>query len=165
MRAVILGLGGVIILTACVSDPRPRYAGPPPPHAVTFEHLDECPNPMTESMVWVLVEGVATEVLDPRNVRIEAADGRTILVSIANVGDRATPGATARLEQLLEHRLVSVVINPSNRDATEVAGEIRSGGADGLEPPSGPPGVLAGRDHPARRGRGVAAMNSTTLNA
>jgi endonuclease YncB( thermonuclease family) len=56
--------------------------------------------------------------------------GKTVLVTIANVGERATPEATTRLKQLIENRSVTVLIGPSNRDATEVAGELRSGPID-----------------------------------
>ena len=85
---------------------------------------------MTESMAWIGIDGVVTDVMSPRQIRVQPTNGGSIVVSIANVGERATAEATERLAQLTHNRPVSVAINPSSRDAAEVAGEVHVNGVD-----------------------------------
>ena len=75
-------------------------------------------------MAWSLVEGVVTEVLNARDLRILTADGERIHASIANIGERTSPMAIVRLKELVGNRRVSVMVNPSDRDDASIVGEV-----------------------------------------
>jgi endonuclease YncB( thermonuclease family) len=79
----------------------------------SFEHLDECPNPIRESMSWLLVEGRVVDVTNARTFRIRADKGDAIDVSLANVGEPFDADAAAMLRKRIIGTRVSVMANQS----------------------------------------------------
>jgi len=89
----------------------------------TFEHPDECPNPVTESMLWHLVQGSVVEVTGARTFRLRADSGEVLTVSLANIGEPADPEATAMLKRMIDGKRVSVMFNkPADRG--EISGDV-----------------------------------------
>jgi endonuclease YncB( thermonuclease family) len=95
-----------------------------------IEHLDVCPNPVNESMAWAYVSGVATDVVDARTFRLRTDDGRTVTVTIPNVGATSAAGAVDALRRLVQGKKVEVFVNPKSREDLEVIGEVHVGKTD-----------------------------------
>ena len=91
---------------------------------VQFEHLDVCPNPARESMVWAYVSGVVTDVVDARSFRIRTDDGRSVTVTIANVGTATAAEAVGALRRLVQGKKVEVFVNPKSSEHLDVVGEV-----------------------------------------
>jgi endonuclease YncB( thermonuclease family) len=116
----VVGLLIVVLSMRCATR-YPRCGGPPP---ATFEHLDECPNPVTESMGWLLVEGTVVEVTDFRSFRLQTAQG-VVTVSLANVGEPHDAGAREALQQMIVGKNVSVERNPSAK-GDDITGDVHN---------------------------------------
>ena len=95
-----------------------------------FPHLDECPDPMMESMSWRSVEGTAVDVGDDLRFRLKTDEGRTVGVTIANVGAAKDGRAVPRLRRMLQGRRVTVLVNPSFYEDPEITGEVHAGNVD-----------------------------------
>ncbi len=90
----------------------------------TFEHLDECPNPITENMAWHLVQGSVVEVTSARTFRLRADSGEVLTVSIANIGEPADPEAMAMLKRMINGKRMSVMFNKPADPQGEITGEV-----------------------------------------
>ena len=89
-----------------------------------FEHLDECPNPITENMAWRLVQGSVVEVTSARTFRLRADSGEILTVSLANIGESADSEAAAMLKRMINGKRMSVMFNkPADRQG-EITGEV-----------------------------------------
>ena len=95
-----------------------------------FPHLDECPDPMMESMAWVSIDGTVVDVGDDLRFRLKTDEGRTVVVSIPNVGAAKDGRAVPRLKRLVQGRRVTVFVNPSYADDPEITGEVHAGNVD-----------------------------------
>ena len=89
-----------------------------------FEHLDECPNPIAESMSWDLVQGSVVDVTTARTFRLLEDSGEVLTVSLANVGEPADPEATDVLKRMINGKRISVMLNHSADRHAEVTGEV-----------------------------------------
>jgi endonuclease YncB( thermonuclease family) len=107
----------------------PRCGGFPIVEPPAFEHLDECPNPTTESMAWMLVSGTVVEVTAARSFRLQTAQG-VVTVSLPNVGEPYDAGAREALQRMIVGKKVSVMRNPS-ADGNDITGEVLD--ADGQD--------------------------------
>jgi endonuclease YncB( thermonuclease family) len=87
-----------------------------------FEHLDECPDPTTENMGWISIEGSVIEVTNARSFRLQTAQG-VVTVSLPNVGEPYDAGAGAALQRMIDGKKVSVMRNPS-ADGNDITGEV-----------------------------------------
>ena len=88
------------------------FGGSPP----AFEHLDECPNPITENMAWHLVQGSVVEITSARTFRLRADSGEILAVSLASVGEPADHDAMAMLKRMIAGKRMSVMFNkPAGR--------------------------------------------------
>jgi|GEM_PF-1022429 len=88
-----------------------------------FEHLDECPNPITESMSWRLVQGSVVEVISARTFRLRADSGEVLTVSIANVGEPVDTEAIGMLKRMIDGKRMSVMFNKADQNG-EITGEV-----------------------------------------
>jgi endonuclease YncB( thermonuclease family) len=105
---------------------RAQLAGPP-----SFEHQDECGNPVVESMLWISVEGRVIKVVDGDTITVQTKDSKRKRVNLVAVD--ATAGqdvARSLLTTLVLNRSVSVLVNPSNRDSSTVVGVVHTKGKD-----------------------------------
>jgi endonuclease YncB( thermonuclease family) len=89
-----------------------------------FAHLDECPNPITESMGWLLVEGRVVEVTSARTFRLRTGKGDIVDVSLANIGEPFDPDAAEMLRKLILGTHVSVMANQSADLKKGIAAEV-----------------------------------------
>jgi len=92
-----------------------------------FPHLDECPNPMVESMGWRLIQGTVIEITGPRSFRLRTDSGPIVRVSLANIGEPVDPEAATFLQRLISRKRVSVMANPSADPRNEITAEVRDG--------------------------------------
>jgi len=94
-----------------------------PAATTTFEHPDECPNPVTESMSWHLVQGSVVEVIGARTFRLRADSGEVLTVALANIGEPADSDATAMLKRMIDGKRMSVMFNKPDRQG-EITGQV-----------------------------------------
>ena len=92
--------------------------------ATRFPHLDECPNPVMESMSWHPIAGSVTEVVDARTFRLRTDDGRLVEASIAGIGEPFNPRAAEVLRKRLSGKRATVFVNPTNAENDRIAGEV-----------------------------------------
>ena len=93
----------------------------------TFPHQEECGNPALESNYFLVVEGRAVEVTSPRSFVLVEANGRTVNVTLANVGEPFHATTQDVLRSWLEGEDVTVLVQPSawrNSDVVAVV-EVR----------------------------------------
>jgi len=113
--------------------------------AHSFEHLDECPNPITENMAWHLVQGSVVDVTSVRTFRLRADSGEILTVSIANIGEPADSEGTAMLKRMIDGKRMSVMFNKQgeitgdvdDQDGRDIARQLlRAGAATFVEAPA-----------------------------
>lgn len=108
-----------------VSQTPPTPAAEPKP-SIRFEYEKECGSPLVESMVWVTVDGKVTRILDDASIEIETADQELKRVTLAAVdSSRDAKAAQATLTGLVLNKDVSVLLNPGNRQSTDITGMVR----------------------------------------
>ena len=93
--------------------------------SLRFEYEKECGSPLTESMIWMSIEGKVVEVLKGDAIIVLTGNNERKHVSLAGVNSGSTLAAQALLINLILNREVSVLVNPSNIAAKEVSGVVR----------------------------------------
>ena len=95
--------------------------------SLSFEHEDECGNPLVESMLWMSVEGRVIKVVDGDTIVVQTKDNKRKRVNLVAV-DAAAGQEVARslLYRLVLNRSVSVLVNPSNIDSSAVVGVVHT---------------------------------------
>lgn len=116
MLTIKLFVASFVVLASMGAAHKP--SAPPP-----FEHLDECPNPITENMAWHLVQGSVVDVTSARTFRLRADSGEIVVVSLAGVGEPAGPEAMIMLKRLIDGKRMSVMFNKPDAQG-EITGEV-----------------------------------------
>lgn len=111
----------VFAFFASISGATPLVPAPPP-----LEHIDECPNPAIENMLWLQVEGRVVEVTSVRTFRLRTDAGKVMDVSLANVGEPADAGGVSVLRRLIDGKRVFVMQKPSLDDPKSFAAEVHN---------------------------------------
>jgi endonuclease YncB( thermonuclease family) len=74
-----------------------------------FAHMDECGDPLKESMAWSLVTGKVEEVLDGATFRLRDTKGNVLRVTIPDVSPHVTAAALTVLKNEIEHKRVEIM--------------------------------------------------------
>jgi endonuclease YncB( thermonuclease family) len=126
MKPLILS---ILLLSAFTTSVKPQSPETQKPSVTTlsFEYENECGSPVVESMAWSSIDGRVTKGIGGATILVLTADHKRKRVTLAAVdasADRKV--ARALLVNLVLNHSVSVLVNPSNAESSNVAGVVHT---------------------------------------
>ena len=96
------------------------------PVKLSSEYERECGKPLDERMKWTSIGGKVSEVVGSNTFILLMASDKRKHVSLAGVSDEQTLAAKALLSLLVLNQEVTVLVNPNNATAQNVAGVVQA---------------------------------------
>lgn len=127
----------LVLLAACGLAAAAQETSAPPAPAPTpsrlpkFLYEEECGSPLSESNIWMSVEGSVIEILDGDSVTIQPEDGKLKRVDLVAVdAPDDDPSARQALSDFVMGKSVSVTVQPGTEKRKRLVGVVRSGSKD-----------------------------------